>query len=117
MKKIIIAVLFMTITTVVFAQDELFRSRVDFVHEGRTTTSFHYTILTTQGELIEVSFNAAGTFERTTVMTYTRVGNRIVVTTGFGLTFELERDGNDLVNRNTGRRYVRIAGVNLLGMR
>ncbi|MDR0320441.1 MAG: hypothetical protein LBI28_02975 [Treponema sp.] len=115
MKKFFCLLIFTLVSSLAFS-DELYKVKVDFVFESEHTITFQYAILTDKGEFIEITFNSNGVYERIDVMKYTKVGNRYIIPTNIGLTMELERDGNDLVLRRTGKRYVRITDVNLLGI-
>jgi hypothetical protein len=115
MKRGVYLFIFVLISSLTFA-DELYKVKFYFVFESEHTITYQYAILSDKGEFIEISFNSDGAYEHIDVMKYTKVGNKYIITTNIGLIMELERDGNDLVIRKTGKRYIRITDVNLLGM-
>jgi len=115
MKKAFFVFICIFISSMAFA-DELYKVKVEFVHENEKTITYQYAILTDKGQFIEITINEKGIYERTTVYQYTRNGNRYTMPTSIGIDMVLEREGNDLVLRKTGKRYVRITDVNLLGM-
>jgi hypothetical protein len=115
MKKVIFSIVFIFIASFSFA-DEIFKVKVEFVHGSERTITYQYAILTDKGQFIEVYFNEDGTYDRIVVERYTKVGNKYLIPTSIGITMELEREGNDLVLRRTGKRFVKVTDVNLLGM-
>lgn len=115
MKKGLCFLIFAFISSLAFT-DELYKVKVDFVFGTERTITYQYAILTDRGEFIEITFNSNGAYERIDVMNYTKVGNKYIIPTNIGLIMELERDGNDLILRKTGKRYIRVTDVNLLGM-
>jgi hypothetical protein len=115
MKRVFFLSVFLILSSLVFT-DEIYKVKVDFVYGSEHTITYQYAILTDKGEFIEITFNSNGIYERIDVMKYTKVGNKYIIPTEIGLIMELEREGNDLVLKKIGKRYVRVINVNLLGM-
>jgi len=115
MKKALLILVGIFISSMAFA-DEFYKVKYEFVFGNEKTITYQYAILTDKGQFIEITFKENGIYEYMNVYQYTKTGNKYTMPTVTGLTMELERDGNDLVLRKTGKRYVRITDVNLLGM-
>jgi hypothetical protein len=67
-----------------------------------------YIILSDKGQFIIIYFNPDDTYDKMTVNIYSQNGNIYTIITNDGNTIELERSGNELIHKISGKRYVKM---------